>query len=360
MALGSILEIDVVRDALSRWFPSKLLDASGIGVSNVRIPQGSGNSSETILLDVAWNDREGSHRQALVIRLQPKVGMFRTYDLEAQYRVMKALHDHTEVPVPRPWAYEGDASVLGAPFLAMEFVSGSAPQDNPPYTVTGWVNDLDTASRARLVDNGLKALAAVHATGYSKLGLDFLDRKEWGNDIVERRITYWQKQLERATAGGSNPPPRAGLAWARSHRPTGVIKPVLVWGDARVGNMLFADYCSVAAVLDWEMQTIGTPEMDLAWWLDVPLPAGIPDPEATIRRYEALSGHTLQDLHYFEVLATAGCAALYHRTGKIMVESGLLPPDSPIKLNNPATQVLAELLGLPRPEGTQQSYMDGR
>ena len=82
---------------------------------------------------------------------------------------------------------------------------------------------------------------------------------------------------------------------------------MLLWGDARIGNIIF-DGTRPAAVLDWEMVTLGSPEMDLAWsiFLDrhhsegmgLPRLEGFPSYEETVERYEALTGFEVQDLHY--------------------------------------------------------------
>jgi aminoglycoside phosphotransferase (APT) family kinase protein len=368
MAIGSSLEINRTAEVLTDWLARALPGASEIVVSDVRKPD-SGFSSETILFELGYQDDSGEHREQLVLRLEPETGMFRYYDLESQYRVIRALYDDARVPVPKLWGCETDRSVLGAQFLVMSCVSGRVPRDNPPYTASGWVSELRPGERATMVDNALKAMVSVHETDYRALGLGFLDRTEWGADVVERRITYWRRTLEWATNGESNPIAEAAIEWLQANRPTPTDEPVLVWGDARVGNMLFAEDLSVAAVLDWEIQTIGTPEMDLGWWLfmqrhhtdviGIPLPDGMPDRTQLIERYEELAGRSLQDIRFYEVLAATGIAALYHRTGDIMMRSGMLPPDAPIKLNNPGTQVLAEMLNLPIPEGTAQSYLDG-
>lgn len=368
MAIGSSLEINRTAEVLTDWLARALPGAADIAVSNVRKPD-SGFSAETILFELDYRDGSGEHRDELVLRLEPEVGIFRFYDLESQYRVNRALYDDGRVPVPKPWGCETDRSVLGAQFLVMSYVPGRVPRDNPPYTASGWVSDLAPRQRAAMVDNTLKAMVSIHETDYRALGLDFLDRTEWGADVVERRVAYWRQTLKWATNGEKNPVADAAVEWLQSHRPSPTGEPVLVWGDARVGNVLFAEDLSIAAVLDWEVQTIGTPEMDLGWWLfmqrhhtdviDVPLPEGMPDRTQLIERYEELAGRALQDVRFYEVLAATGIAALYHRTGDIMMRSGMLPPDASIKLNNPATQVLAEMLDLPLPEGAAQSYLDG-
>jgi aminoglycoside phosphotransferase (APT) family kinase protein len=91
-----------------------------------------------------------------------------------------------------------------------------------------------------------------------------------------------------------------------------------------------------------------------------PLPEGFPSREAFVARYEELTGATVADLHFWEVFAAVRLSALMHRAGNLMIGAGLLPPDAPMKLNNPASQLLAKLLGLPAPEGAAQSFIGTR
>jgi len=92
-------------------------------------------------------------------------------------------------------------------------------------------------------------------------------------------------------------PPRA-LAWLKQHRPDEPNAPVLLWGDARIGNMIFAPGGTPLAALDWETATFGQAEEDLAWYvfldrhhregLEVPQLEGFPPAAETIARYEEL------------------------------------------------------------------------
>ena len=114
-------------------------------------------------------------------------------------------------------------------------------------------------------------------------------------------------------AAAVQPPPTAAAALQvlRQNTPTDLQMGV-VWGDARIGNIIFAVTCP-AAVLDWEMVCAGSPETDLAWTLfldrlqsegiGVPKLEGFPSREETVARYEELSGHEVKHLHYYEIFA---------------------------------------------------------
>src|SRR5690606_38027215 len=95
-------------------------------------------------------------------------------EIDIQYRVMQALTTHTAVPLAPLVGYEPDPSVLGAPFFVMGFVEGEVPTESPPYTESGFFVDAAPADRTRMVENGLRTLAAVHRLDWRAAGLDWL------------------------------------------------------------------------------------------------------------------------------------------------------------------------------------------
>jgi aminoglycoside phosphotransferase (APT) family kinase protein len=108
------------------------------------------------------------------------------------------------------------------------------------------------------------------------------------------------------------------------------------------------------AVLDWEMATLASPVMDLAWWLyfdrhhsegcDVPRLAGFPSREETVARYREGTGFPTDRLDYYELFAALRFAVIMIRVGQQLIGAGLLPPDSDFETNNTATQMLAKVL----------------
>jgi aminoglycoside phosphotransferase (APT) family kinase protein len=370
MALSNQTDPKQAEGALSAWLGARLTDAENVRVTNAVIPADAGLSTETILFDAAWTEGGEPRQRRMVARVQP-VGeaVFPSYDLGAEAQVLQALGAHTDVPVPPVFAYEPDASVLGAPFLVMDRLPGRVPSDDPPFTATGWLIELPAAEQAHLYDNALRAIAAIHAAPLSALGLEFLADREPGEPGLDQQLGYWERTFAWATGGESNPTVEGGLEWIREHRPTD--EPlVLNWGDARPGNILFLDDGTVAGVLDWEMVCLGSPEMDLGWWLfllrhhtegiGAPMPEGFPTREETIARYEELTGHTVRHADFYEVFAAVRLAILMHRAGRLMVAAGLLPPDAPMRLNNPASQLLAKLTDQPAPDGATQSFIGNR
>ena len=121
-------------------------------------------------------------------------------------------------------------------------------------------------------------------------------------------------------------------------RPTDEGPTVLNWGDARIGNIMWKDFRPVA-VLDWEMASLGAPEVDLAWMLvlhrffhdmanryNMP---GLPDlleRESSVRDYEDQIDHKVRDLEFYEVFAAQRFAIISLRTSRRAIEYGQMEP----------------------------------
>ena len=118
------------------------------------------------------------------------------------------------------------------------------------------------------------------------------------------------------------------------------------------------------------MATIASPEMELGWFVffvryysegfDLAIPEGLPTREQLISRYEQLTGRTVAHVDYYEAFAALRLSILFCRAGQLMVDGGALPPDSPMWCNNPASQLLAKLVGLPAPEGEVANFIGKR
>ncbi len=125
--------------------------------------------------------------------------------------------------------------------------------------------------------------------------------------------------------------------------------------------MIFNHDNECAAVLDWEMATIGPAEEDLGWWLfldsfhsqgtGVPRLPGFPSHEETEARYAELLGRPLQDMHYWKVFAGYRFAVVMMRITGLTEEMGLVERGGSTEYaqNNGVTRVLASLLDLPSP-----------
>jgi hypothetical protein len=156
---------DQIRDVLTEWMARQMPDATEVTITNLVVPQSSGFSNETFLLDASWVENGEKVDAELVLRSQPVMSLlFPEIDLVTQqYLSMKLLGEHSNVPVPNTRWAERDTAIIGGPFFMMDRLDGLVPGDAPPYTETGFVVDMTDEQRARCL-----ALAAHGGGGGSR------------------------------------------------------------------------------------------------------------------------------------------------------------------------------------------------
>jgi aminoglycoside phosphotransferase (APT) family kinase protein len=369
MALRNTTDPAAVAARLAEAITRHIAGASDARVTDVSVPAANGMSNETVLFEGQWTEGGARRRERLVARVQPAgPAVFPRYDLGLEYSVMRALGSGTDLPVPAMFFHEPGSDLLGAPFLVMARADGRVPSDDPPFTTGGWVLGLPAGQQSTLHDNALTALARLHAVDVDAVGLGHLRRHPEAG--LAGQLALWRAAFDWATEGEPNPTVRAAIDWVDANRPVDPGTPVLNWGDARIGNLLFDADHAVTAILDWEMVSVGPRELDLGWWLFMtryysegigapPLP-GFPSRDELIERYRELTGYTARDMHFYEVLAAVRLSILMHRAGNLMIATGQLPPGAPMRLSNPASQLLARLLDLPAPLGEVQSFAGNR
>jgi aminoglycoside phosphotransferase (APT) family kinase protein len=351
-------DLELTRKRLIDWLSTRLEDASDLRMSELSGPGATGFSSDTLMFDLAWKQGTRERREELVIRLEPSgFRLFPTYDLGQQFRVLQGLQG-TDIPVPRVYWQEEDASVLGTPFFIMAKVDGSVPADSPSYHVDGWVTELEPDGRAAVWWSGLEVLASIHKLDWRALGFDFLDDPSGETTPLGRQLDFYRGYFEWAAQGKSYPTIEAGLEWLQKNRPPEPQPMAFCWGDSRLGNMIFRDKRCVA-VLDWEMMTLGNPDQDIAWWLffdrwhcepaEVERLPGFPSREETVERYQEWSGHEVQHLEYYEAFGAMRFSVIWLRVVQLLGELGLLPEEADLDVNNGTTRILADLLDLPPP-----------
>jgi aminoglycoside phosphotransferase (APT) family kinase protein len=209
----------------------------------------------------------------LVLRRPPLGHVLPTaHDMAREYRVLTALHG-TDVPVPRPVALCQDASVIGAPFYLMEWVDGVVLRTRED------ADRLTPADAGELSRRFAGMLATIHGLDVDDVGLGGFGRPE---GYLARQLTRWQRQWElSATREMPGYEELIGRLAARLPAPAELAPPAaaghagsLVHGDFRLDNMLItlAGEPTIAAVVDWEMSTLGDPLADLGlslvYWAD--------------------------------------------------------------------------------------------
>ncbi|HEY7072926.1 MAG TPA: phosphotransferase family protein [Acidimicrobiales bacterium] len=336
---------DDVRDRLERWLARRLPEGAEPRITGLEATSATGMSNETLLLSACWQERGEPRQERLVARLAPDprdVPVFPSYDLERQFEVIRLVGEVSDVPVPRVWWSEPDPDPIGTPFFLMGHVDGRVPPDVMPYTFgDNWLHDADPADQRCLQDETVSVLARLHAVEGPEERFGFLRPDAPGDTPLRRRVATARAWYDFAAADGfASPLVEQGFAWLDAHWPASEGETVLSWGDARIGNMLF-DGFRPAAVLDWEMATLGPRELDLGWLIyahrifdDIAGAFGLPgmpgfmEAGDVAERYEALTGHRLSDLAFYGTLAALQYATVFLRTGARSVHFGELePPD---------------------------------
>jgi aminoglycoside phosphotransferase (APT) family kinase protein len=176
------------------------------------------------------------------------------HDMKREYTVISALGD-TGVPVPRALGLCTDDSVNGAPFYVMSFVEGHIVRDERAAGL------LSEAARAHAGDSLIDTLAQLHAVDIDQVGLGEFARRD---GYIERQLKRWHGQFTQSTVDGRPGPAVVDrvheLLAARVPEQQGV---VIVHGDYRLDNTVLDDDGNVAAILDWEICTLGDPLADL-------------------------------------------------------------------------------------------------
>jgi len=324
---------------MSRWLSTVL---PGGATPEVTVESGvdaNGMSSETIILTAQWTEDNAPVEQRFVVRVAPTaqdVPVFPSYRLDHQFDVIRLVSELTDVPVPQVRWIETTGDVLGAPFFLMDFVDGVVPPDVMPYTFGGnWFSDAPAESQRLLQDSTVEVLAKLHAIPDPTSTFGFLS--EGPGTALERHFAWVRSWYDFAVPDiGRSPLLERTFDWLQQNWPTEVAAndPVLLWGDSRVGNVLYSDFRPVA-VLDWEMTTLGPRELDVAWLIFAHMVfqelaglaglRGLPDVlrEEDVRAtYQALTGVELGDLHWFYAYSGVMWACVFMRTGARRVHFG--------------------------------------
>ena len=217
-----------------------------------------GRSNLTYRLDLG----DGGDADALVLRRPPLGHVLPTaHDMSREYRVLSALSG-TNIPVPVPVAFCEDAGIVDAPFYLMRYVPGRVLRTKEQGA------DVTPEQARELSELVVDTMAAIHGVDVEAVGLSGFGRPD---GYMTRQLARWQRQWElsntRPVAGYDELVKRLEADLPASGEGT------LVHGDLRLDNMLVRLVpTTVAAVVDWEMSTLGDPLADLGltlmYWTD--------------------------------------------------------------------------------------------
>ncbi|HEV3265329.1 MAG TPA: phosphotransferase family protein [Acidimicrobiales bacterium] len=335
--MSGIARVDVATltkgldDWLGQWDPAS---EAGSRVEHIERPA-SGWSSDILLttvgpaLDV---DGDGKTFAELVVRVAPApaVASFPADDFDLQAAVMRALKT-SGFPVPTVLAVENDSGWLGTPFLVMTRAPGRTVGDAP--ALDPWLAELPSATQRRIHEDYLDALADIHRFEWRSAGLEALSRGAVP-DLVEE-LDRWSRYVDWASGGDPAPELVAHLQWCIDTAPVMTRAPSLCWGDARLGNVLLLDDGSIGALLDWELASIGPPEMDLGWYLALDrlttkvigqrVPGFLERGDA-ISHYQHHLGRSVEHLDWHEIFALVRSVAINERQARLAAAEGVPYP----------------------------------
>ena len=176
------------------------------------------------------------------------------HQVDREYRVIKALSDHTDVPVPKPYALCQDDAVIGTAFYIMEFTPGRVLADPK-------MPGISAADRGKIFDSMNDVLARIHNVDYRAVGLGDFGRE---GQYIQRQISRWSSQYDLARTEHIEAMEKL-KQWLPANIPPGDETRVN-HGDYRLGNtIVHPTEPRIVAVLDWELSTLGHPLADLGY-----------------------------------------------------------------------------------------------
>jgi aminoglycoside phosphotransferase (APT) family kinase protein len=246
-----------------------------------------------------------------------------------EWRIIEALSG-TDVPHTAAIALCSDKDVLGRTFYLMGYVDGWSPMG---LTDRKWPAPFDTDldARAGLAYQLVEGIALLSKVDWQAKGLQDLGRPD---GFHERQVDRWTAFLERIK-GRELPGFDEAAAWLRAHKPIDFI-PGLMHGDYQFANVMYENGAParLAAIVDWEMGTVGDPKLDLGWvvqswpadtksadaassgYVDM---QGMPTYHQLLTRYSDVSGRQVDDMDYYVILAKWKLAVVleqgYQRAG---------------------------------------------
>ncbi len=331
----------VLATKLAAWLPSVIPSQAPPVITAAGASEANGMSSETIAVQASWPDDDLPDAR-WILRMAPAandVPVFRQYRLDHQYEVIRLVGELTDVPVPKVVALEPTGDVLGAPFFIMEECSGIVPPDVLPYTCgNNWLFDAPREQQRALQDSTIKAIAGIHSIADAPTTCGFLNETLPSGDTALRRHLDWFVDWYEFAAGdlGRSPLIERSIAWLGDNFPDDVAaaEPVVTWGDARIGNVMYDDFAPVA-VLDWEMARVGPRETDVAWvifahmvfeeiaqMLQMPGMPHLFREEDVRETYRELTGVEVGDLRWFYIFAALQWCVVFMRTGARRIHFG--------------------------------------
>jgi aminoglycoside phosphotransferase (APT) family kinase protein len=294
------------------------MDSQGLGVGAPIEHRYISGGSQNEIYEVRRGDVHGA------IRIPPPTAVpDRDKGIVREWRIIEALTG-TDVPHTDAIALCEDTSVLGRTFYLMGFVDGWSPMGTHGTWPEPFNSDLE--ARRGLAFELVEGIARLSKVDWQAKGLDDLGHPE---GFHERQVDRWTAFLERIKTRELQGFDEAS-AWLRRHAPLDFI-PGLMHGDYQFANVMYRDGApaELAAIVDWEMGTVGDPKLDLAWvvqswpedtsgsdgtvggYVDM---RAMPSRTEVLEHYSKASGRQVDDIDYYVVLAKWKLAVVLEQT----------------------------------------------
>lgn len=298
-------------DALAGWLDRNDLPGHGETLAATYVSGGAQNE--------IYELRRGDLHCALRIP-PPTAPAERDQGIVREWTIIEAL-DGSDVPHTSAIAVCDDTSVLGRAFYLMGFVDGWSPISTGQVWPEPYANDLQ--ARRGLAFELVRGAAAMATFDWERAGLQGLGRPDGFHDRqVDRWTRFYEQIAAREVPGFVD-----AAEWLRAHRPH-EYRPGLMHGDYQFANVMYRHGAParLAAIVDWEMGTIGDPKLDLAWivhdwpedtstdpgngYVDM---TGMPTRSELLTRYQDESGRQVEDIDYYCILAKWKLAVVLER-----------------------------------------------
>jgi aminoglycoside phosphotransferase (APT) family kinase protein len=306
---------------LARWLDAN--DAPG-SAERPQLEQLKGGSQNTLYLITRGAER-------MVLRMPgPRADAARVDGLLREVRLVRALSG-TDVPHAELIAADDSGTVLGMPFYVMRAIDGWSPMDGgwrPPF-------DTDVTARRGLAFELVEGAAKLGRVDWRAQGLEGFGRPDGFHDRqVDRWLAFLDSYKVRELPGLDE-----AADWLRRNRPAHY-HPGIMHGDYQFANVMFAHggQPRLAAIVDWEMTTVGDPLLDLAWcllgyegedpkadgfYLDM---SGMPKRSELLSHYEKVSGLSTENIDYYLVLANWKLGIVLEKTYAAGMRTGKVDP----------------------------------
>jgi aminoglycoside phosphotransferase (APT) family kinase protein len=339
-----------IRRELEHWYQQRAA-LSEATITEFGTPQ-SGVVNETYVHSVSY--LRDSKRLSLpaVLRIQPANSdtPIPNVDVGQQAFVLRHLSKLPELLTPEVLWHEADAKWLGRPFYVMERMRGEAVFDEGK--VPG-----EAAVLRSMYEQAIAQLTRIHAVDWERAGLRPLFGGTKDLTPLRQQLSAYRSHLDAASTEKKYPLLEAAFDYLDENIPDGS-PPVLNWGDARIGNLLY-DGEELTAVLDWEIAEITAREVDVGWFIfferflrndGIDERPGAMNDEEIVALYERQAGVKLADLDYYQRWAAFRLAVMRLRAGQADIRRGLESPESRVDEVNFGSIELARLFGFPDPE----------